>query len=117
MSLKIVIEPQDSVLIFKLSGKIITENEVYDLESELFPMLGQNYHSLILDLQELTHINSTGIGFMMKSLTKTRVLGGDLILSGLSGNVEKVFEIAKLNEVFTHYNELGDALKHFKTIG
>lgn len=114
MSLSFEVISQDETIIFKMFGKIITDNEVQQLEEELFPLLSQNLKRILFNLSGLTHINSTGISFFMKTLTKARILGGELILVGLSGNVEKVFEIAKLNEVFTIYVNSEEGLAHFK---
>ena len=114
MNLKAQTLPQDDVLICKLSGRIISEADVNTLEQEIFPLLGQNYQRILVDLNDLTHINSTGISFFMKTLTKARVLGGDLIFFGVNGNVAKVFDIAKLNEVFTIYSDAEEGIRHFK---
>jgi anti-anti-sigma regulatory factor len=50
----------------------------------------------------------------MRTLTKARIMNGDLALIHLNGNVKKIFEIAKLDEVYTIYTEEEKAIKHFK---
>lgn len=116
MNLSYDIKVEEPVLIFRLKGKITTEPDFEELEKEVFSMLNQNHHFVIFDLKELTHTNSSGIAFFMKTLTKCRILGGDLILINVIGNVKKVFEIAKLNEVYTIYEDEGSAINHFKTL-
>jgi anti-anti-sigma regulatory factor len=39
---------------------------------------------------------------------------GELVLASINGNVEKIFNIAKLNEVYTIYPNTELAIKHFK---
>jgi anti-anti-sigma regulatory factor len=52
----------------------------------------------------------------MRTLTKARILGGDLVLLRIEGNVKKIFEIAKLDEVYTIHTNKEEALNHFKQI-
>ena len=54
-----------------------------------------------------------GISFFMRTLTKSRIMGGELILCNVRGNVDKIFKIAKLNEIYTIYNSQKEAIKHF----
>ena len=56
---------------------------------------------------------STGIGFLVRTLTRSRVNNGELVLCGVKGNVEKLFEIAKINEIFTIYTNVSEAKQHF----
>ena len=55
-----------------------------------------------------------GISFFMRTLTKARIMNGELVLAGINGNVKKIFDIAKLNEVYTIYPTTELAIKHFK---
>ena len=116
MNLSYDIKLEKPVVIFNLKGKITSELDYEELEKEVFSNLNQNNHYVIFDLGELTHTNSSGIAFFMKTLTKCRILGGDLILINVTGNVKKVFEIAKLNEVYTIFENEEDAINHFKTL-
>lgn len=114
MNLQYNIEAADEVLIFRLSGKIITETDTQEMENEFGQLLSQKFTKVILNLNELTHINSTGIAMMIKMITKTRILGGDLLVCNIQGNVAKIFDIAKLDEVFTIYSDEQDAVAYFK---
>lgn len=108
------IEINDPVIIYSFKGKIITETDYEALEQEVFTKLNQNYYRIVFDLFDLTHTNSSGISFFMRTLTKSRIMGGELVLAGISGNVEKIFQIAKLNEVYTMYDSTEEAINHFK---
>lgn len=101
MSLTHNISIHDPVIIYHLAGKITSEEDYKELEQVVFDHLNQNYFRIVFDLRELTHTNSSGIGFFMRTLTKARILGGELVLINITGNVEKVFDIAKLNQVYT----------------
>jgi anti-anti-sigma factor len=101
VSLTYDITIHDPVIVYSLKGKIMTDDDYIDFERDVFNYLNQNYYRIVFNLTDLTHTNSSGIGFFMRTLTKSRIMGGDMVLSNISGNVEKIFEIAKLTEVYT----------------
>lgn len=116
MNLTYEIEINDPVVIYRLSGKITSDVDYEELEKKVFGMLNQNYYRIVFDLQGLTHTNSSGIGFFMRTLTKSRILGGELILTHISGNVEKIFQISKLDEIYTICASNMEAINYFKTL-
>ena len=115
MSLSYNIDIHDPVIVYALSGKITSDDDFAELEREVFDYLNQIYYRIVFNLSDLTHTNSSGIGFFMRTLTKSRILGGDLVLTNISGNVEKIFEIAKLNEVYTICDNEAAGIEFFNT--
>lgn len=116
MNLTYTTEINDPVITYTYNGKITSDIDFEELEKEVFNYLNQNYYRVIFDLEKLTHTNSSGISFFMKTLTKTRIMGGELILINVNGNVKKIFEIAKLDEVYTICDTKEEALNHFKEL-
>jgi anti-sigma B factor antagonist len=114
VNLQFDIHIDDPVIVYALSGKITTEDDYAELEAEVFQNLSKNYYRIIFDLGNLTHTNSMGISFFMRTLTKARIMNGELVLAAIDGNVKKIFDIAKLNEVYTIYPTTELAIKHFK---
>lgn len=97
-----------------LKGKLLAENEVSSITEEILMVIDNSFKNVLFDLSELDYINSSGINMFMKVITKSRVNNGEVIFSGVQGNVEKLFKIAKLNEIYTIYGSQKDALNHFK---
>ena len=114
MNLSFDIAFVDDVVIFSLRGKIISDNDFQELEKALIDTISQNHYNVIFDLKELTHTNSSGIALFMKTLTKTRIMNGDLVLLNINGNVEKVFSISKLDEIYTICTDQMEAINYFK---
>ena len=79
--------------IVQLKGKILFEAELETLYHEFHELNAIEGMNWIMDLTEMTHTNSTGIGFLVRSLTRSRINNGELVLCGVKGNVEKLFEI------------------------
>ncbi len=112
-SLEFLISTDNHLTIVQLKGKILFEAELETLNHEFLELNATEGMNWILDLSELTHTNSTGIGFLVRTLTRSRVNNGELVLCGVKGNVEKLFEIAKINEIFNIYTNVSEAKQHF----
>lgn len=114
MSFKFEILQEENAYILCLIGKITNEEDVSEVNEKIKNHLETITPNLIIDVTQLMYINSTGINLIMKALTKTRILNGDMVLFGVSGNVESLFKIAKLNEIYTIYPSKEEAVNHFK---
>jgi anti-anti-sigma factor len=97
--------------IFKLKGRILTDEDLAPAHAMLENRENWN---LVLDLSELTHTNSTGIAFMVKCLTKSRVHSGDTVLLQPNASLSRLFEITKMHEVFTILMDLESAINYYK---
>lgn len=104
--------PESSIV--SLNGKIMTNVDLEGLSDEIIKLIDSKQHQLIFNLEELVYVNSSGINFFMRVLTRTRVKNGDLIFYGVKGNVEDLFKIAKINKIYTIYGSQEEALNHFK---
>lgn len=101
MSLAIKIEHQSSSVIFSFSGKIQYSEETSEVLETLDKELSDKKKSFLYDVTNLEYITSSGLNFFIRSLTRIRNVGGEIILCGVQGHVEKLLKISKLNEIFT----------------
>jgi anti-sigma B factor antagonist len=62
-------------------------------------------------MSDIKFINSNGIGILVSGYTTVRNGGGELKLVNSSSKVNGVLSITKLNQVFTNYTSLDEALK------
>lgn len=114
MSFTFEIKEQNDVSIISIAGKILSDENILDAIQKINKHIEVKNSKLIFNCSKLLHINSTGINFFMKTLTKSRIHNGDLILCGIAGNIESLFKITKLNEIYTIYNSEEEAVNHFK---
>ncbi|HDZ81481.1 MAG TPA: anti-sigma factor antagonist [Roseobacter sp.] len=72
-------------------------------------LTGDGTGSVILDLQKVTFIDSSGLGAIiaiMKNLAPDR----QLLLAGLTGPVARVFRLTRMDRVFSIYPSLDAAI-------
>lgn len=72
-----------------------------DLRTVLLDAADQRFERVVVDLEDVELIDSSGIATLVEGLQKMRDHGGTLVLKNLSDSVRSVFEIANLLEVFT----------------
>ncbi len=65
---------------------------------------------LVLDLTDVTFLDSTGLG-MLVSVHRKLPDGTDLLLAGATGRVARVFELTRLDRVFPMFATLDEAVR------
>jgi anti-sigma B factor antagonist len=56
--------------------------------------------TVVIDLEKVRYISSSGLGLLITLLTKMRNAGGELVLTAPSEHVKKLLLITKLNGIF-----------------
>ena len=110
------IEPTPACAVLKLTGRILSDEKLREITQKVdhYIVLGHKYW--VCDLSELTYCNSTGLNLFVLILTKSRNAGGDCALVDLQPSVKKLFELSRLNEIFTSYTSTEEALARYNTI-
>ena len=108
------LEKEAGVNLVALTGRLLGEDAVSSISKSVLEVIDGVFKNVIFDLKELSYINSSGINMFMKVITKSRVNNGEVLFFGVSGDVEKLFKIAKLNEIYTIYSTKEEAISHFK---
>src|ERR1700755_1821683 len=76
-------------------------------------LAGKGNKKLLLNLAEVSYIDSSGIGEMVSGFTTVTNNGGQLKLLGLSKRVKDLLQITKLYKVFEVYDDEAEAVRSF----
>ncbi|WP_162344039.1 STAS domain-containing protein [Cyclobacterium salsum] len=101
---------QDGILILKIKGDLIGDESGPQLVGMVSDGLQENIKKCIVDLSQVRYISSSGIGVLITILTKMRNADGEVYLTSPSEHVKKLLIITKLNNIFTVFDTLEDAL-------
>ena len=101
MNLHFFEEIDGQTVTFRLEGKIVSDIDTTSLIEQLQKRIDGVENTIVFNLNKLTHITSTGLNFFVRALTRTRNKEKKLILNNLQPSVAKLFQISKLNEIFT----------------
>jgi len=99
-------------LILNCKGKIIFGDETAFLRHQVRDLLN-DYQHIVLNLADVSYIDSAGVGTLVGLYASVHNAGGDIALVGLTGKVKDVLQITKLVTVFEVFATPEDAIYHF----
>jgi anti-sigma B factor antagonist len=100
MSLKSSSRQVDGIAILDLSGRITLGEGSVVLRDTIRELLGKGEKKILLNLGDVTYIDSSGIGELVSAYTAVRKEGGELKLLNLTKKVHDLLQITKLYTVF-----------------
>jgi anti-sigma B factor antagonist len=80
------------------------------LREEISSLVDAEHTTIVVDLTQVSFMDSTGLGVLVGALKKVRTLGGDLSLVINEEKILKVFRITALTQVFSIHPTLEEAL-------
>jgi anti-anti-sigma factor len=109
MHLRLEIRPIGEVAVVQCHGRLIGGNEVFTLHSQVRDAI-EKYGDVVLQLENVEFVDSSGLGAMMRLVQAARAKGGDLKLSGLTPKIRKVLELTHLLSQFETYDCMEEAI-------
>jgi len=98
--MKIGTRKVEDVRIVDISGQIVLGQETGLLRNAVHDLVSQGEKKIILNLAEVSYIDSSGLGELIASYTTVRNQGGQLKLLNLSKKVHDLLLITKLYTIF-----------------
>jgi anti-sigma B factor antagonist len=102
------------VTILDMDGKITIGEGSTALRSAIRRLAQEGKKKILLNLEKVGYMDSTGLGELIASYTTVSRDGGQLKLLQLSGKLQDLLVITKLLTVFDVYDSESDALGSFK---
>ena len=113
MTMKASSRRVDGVTILDLSGRITLGEGSVVLRDQIRDLLGKSEKKILLNLGDVTYIDSSGIGELVSAFTTVRNQGGELKLLNLTKKVHDLLQITKLYTVFDVKDDEASAIKAF----
>lgn len=110
-----ITKPSNFVLV-KISGRIISDEGLTEALNQIDQVLTNELKAVLCDCSALEYCNSTGLNFFVRVLTRSRKTGLDCVLVNLQPSVKKLFEISKLNEIFSCFNSTEEVEAKFNKV-
>jgi anti-sigma B factor antagonist len=104
----------DGVTIVDLSGRITLGEGSVKLRESVRDLVGKGRNKILLNLGDVTYIDSSGIGELVSAFTTVRNQGGELKLLNLTKKVHDLLQITKLYTVFDIKNDEAAAIQSFE---
>lgn len=114
MSLKTSARKVDGVTVLDLSGRLVLGEESSSFRDTLKNLASQGQKKILLNLADLSYIDSSGLGALVSGYTTLAGQQGQLKLLNLTKKIQDLLQITKLLTVFEVYTDEKTALKSFK---
>jgi anti-sigma B factor antagonist len=106
----------DGVTILDMAGRLVLDQGDAAFRDWITNLLASGRNQIILNLQEVSYIDSAGVGVMVAKLLSVRRAGGDMKLLHLTPRSNRVMTITKLLTVFEAYTDEQEAIRRFKAV-
>jgi anti-sigma B factor antagonist len=113
MVLNTAISKIDGVIVVYLSGDILFGDESASLRIFMKDLLNKS-RQIVLDLGNVTHIDSGSVGTLVAVHSSARKVGGDIKFANLRNHTREVLQITKLVRIFEIFESAEDAAASFK---
>ena len=113
MSMKATNRQVEGVAVVDMSGRITLGEGSVVLRDTIRDLIGKGQKKILLNLGDVTYIDSSGIGELVSAYTTTRKEGGELKLLNLTKKVHDLLQITKLYTVFDVKDDETAAVKAF----
>ncbi len=112
-SIRISTRQVSNVIIVDIFGQLRLGEGTSKLRDTVLELLAENRKYILLNLGEVLHIDSSGIGELMATYTTVRNRGGELKLLNLNKHVRNLLQITRLYTIFEVHDDLDAAVQAF----
>lgn len=93
------ISDSDGIVLVEVVGELIVGNRE-EFKRSVLERLEAGERKFVVDFQESSYIDSSGLGALVSLSRKIRESGGELRLAGLNEDLRTLFELTKLDTLF-----------------
>jgi anti-sigma B factor antagonist len=112
--MKVATRQVDGIIVLDLSGRITLGEGSVTLRDAVHDALAKGSKRILLNLGDISYIDSSGIGELVSAFTSVKNAGGELKLLNLTRKVHDLLQITKLYTVFDIKDDEASAIAAFK---
>lgn len=113
MALKITNREVDGIAIVQMEGRIVLGEESNALRESVKTLLADNKKKIVMNMDNVTYIDSAGLGTLVAAFHSARAQGAVLKLANLGSKFQEVLQVTKLMTVFEVFDSEAAAVQSF----
>jgi anti-sigma B factor antagonist len=113
MALEIQEHDREGIAILELKGRIVVGAEASALRDKVSALSAEGKRNLVLNMQHVDFVDSTGLGALVMCATSLRKNGGNIKLVNLNRRNIELLVMTKLATVFEIYTDEMDAVSSY----
>ena len=114
MSLTVKTRKVDNAVVVDMSGRLTIGEPVLLLRETVRVLVNDGVRNFVLNLGEVSYIDSSGLGELVSLFTTVRNKQGDVKLLNLTAKAKDLLQMTKLLTVFDVYDDESKALAALK---
>src|ERR1017187_413877 len=113
MSVKLTTHEKGDVIIVDASGRLTLGEGTSALRKRMRELVDGGSRRIVLNMADVSHIDSSGIGELVAAYTTVTAAGGQLKLLNLAKRVHELLNITKLYTIFESFEDEASAVASF----
>ena len=113
MALKITNNETNGTSVVTLDGRIVIGEESKSLRENIKSLVAEGKKRIVLNMNNITYIDSTGLGTLVASQVSAKTQGASLKLCNLGRKFQELLQLTKLVTVFDVFDSVHDAVASF----
>ncbi len=105
-----IVEQSGAITIIGVTGHLIVANR-QELKHIVLERLGTGDREFLIDFEKTGYIDSSGLGVLVSLSKKVRERGGELRLAGLNEDLRTLFQLTKLDSLFSIVDSREEGLR------
>ncbi len=101
---------ESGVEVITLAGSLTLGRDAQNLESSVEELIKQQKTRIVLDMSEVSFVDSAGVGILVGSHGKVATAGGKLRMAGVTPRVLNVLRITKVDNLLALDENLAASL-------
>lgn len=103
----------EDVVVLKPYGHLDTTTAP-EVEETILDLLSQERYRIIVDLQDVDYVNSSGWGTFLREIRRIRDNAGDLVLVHMNQEVYTIYETMEFSRILQAFPGMNQALEYFQ---
>lgn len=99
----------NNVTVVRVEGQLIVANR-HELKQIVQDAVDQGARQFVFDFTPTAYIDSSGLGALVSMSKRVRQAGGEMRLAGLNEDLRSLFELTKLDTLFSIFETPAEAL-------
>lgn len=104
----------DDVYVVELNGDIDHHSSEI-IKREIYMNTGKYVKKMIIDLSNVEFMDSSGIGMILGRYREIEEREGKIALTGIKGNMERIFNMSGLYKIIKKFDTVDDALTEWRS--
>jgi anti-sigma B factor antagonist len=114
MAVEITLREAQSVTVLDLKGGVVLAPDGKALHEKVKQLVEQKKNRILLNVADITHIDSTGLGELVSGFSLVKKSGGELKLANATDKLKHIIQLTNLDAILVNYASENDALASFR---